>query len=114
MTAVLNAMSSIGYRWNSEMLEDVLRNILTKPEGLTGYPYEDCYWSGSWDSLYDNETHVTTDDEFYGALDYWAGEAEVSAPGPRTSIRWRSKTASTRTSSRCASSSSSLTKRGSR
>jgi len=79
VSGVLNAMSNIGYRWNNPDVEDVLRNTLTKPEGLTGYPNGNCYWNGGGDQICDpDESHITTDDEFYGALDYWAQQVVVA------------------------------------
>ena len=76
---VLNAMGDLGFPWQNADVEDVLRDVLTKPEGLTGYPFGDCYWNGGWGDLCDpEETHVTTDEEFYGALNYWIGQPEVS------------------------------------
>ncbi|MGB0592042.1 MAG: DUF2330 domain-containing protein [Myxococcota bacterium] len=79
VSGVLNAMSNIGYRWSNPDVEDVLRNVLTKPEGLTGYPNGNCYWNGGGNQICDpDESHITTDDEFYGALDYWAQQLEVA------------------------------------
>ena len=83
VTGVLNAMSNIGYRWNNPDVEDVLRNVLTMPEGLTGYPNGNCYWNGGnmngGEQLCDpDESHITTADEFYGALDYWAAQVVVA------------------------------------
>jgi hypothetical protein len=75
----LNELSSLGFSWTNPDVEDVLRDVLTKPEGLTGYPFGDCYWNGGWGDLCDpEETHKTTDDEFYAALTYWFGVAEVA------------------------------------
>ena len=48
---VLNAMGDLGFPWQNADIEDVLRDVLTKPEGSTGYPFGDCYWNGGWRPL---------------------------------------------------------------
>jgi len=80
VTNALNELSQLGFPWSNPDVEDVLRDTLTMPEGLTGYPDENCYWNSfGGDLLCDpNESHVTTEDEFYGALSYWFGVPAVA------------------------------------
>jgi len=80
VTNALNALSQLGFPWSNPDVDDVLREVLTMPEGLRGYPWENCYWNSfGGEILCDpNDSHVTTKDEFFGALNYWFQQPEVA------------------------------------
>lgn len=70
----------------------VLREEIPKPDSLAGYPYGNCFRDPAWEAPCAagaddpgavlprgccGADHLTTDEEFYGYLEYWAAKAEA-------------------------------------
>jgi len=83
LNGVFGALSSYS------QFTDLLREEIPKPEGLRGYPYDDCFYAGGgwgwgWDAggsgpsewCDPNEEHVTSDAEFYTYLQWWVFSAD--------------------------------------
>jgi hypothetical protein len=78
LSGLLAAMGLDGIPQNDDY-QDILKDEVMMPEGLIGYPYGNCVYA-EWAndnpdwyeaSCFDNEGHQTTEDEFYGFLEYW-------------------------------------------
>ncbi len=59
--------------WNDTDTQQLVRDHVSMPEGLMGYPYGECWSAIPWDGCVDNAHHTTTEEEFYSFLEYWAG-----------------------------------------
>lgn len=97
LRAMLTALQNNGMYWNADVV-DVLRDEVAKPAGLKGYLYGSCWNSPDWDGTGEcnNDTHETSDDEFYMDLMYWLDEAkrqeltiEADLEGIRAGIKER-------------------------
>ncbi len=77
---VLSVINSVGGSSNTE-LRSLLESFVQMPDGLTGYPFGDCYFDFDFSKeCEDNDEHETTTDEFYAAVEYWlAMGAEIEA-----------------------------------
>jgi hypothetical protein len=88
-----------GHGISSNDYMPILQAEVGKPEGLTGYPFGNCYYNGNIDdahcnphsagecceteyygcienSCFDNAGHLTTDAEFFNYLDHWVTELD--------------------------------------
>lgn len=81
-----NALRILGGANDAELLS-LLQQHVPMPEGLLGYPHGNCFYEPGNDfpgedfGCEPNDDHVTTEDEFYGFLDYWLPElARREAP----------------------------------
>lgn len=80
LSEIANIVDSMNVRNDGEV-RSVLSSHVTMPEGLIGYPYNDCCFDGSCWSTGDfvceeNDEHVTTPEEFYGYLSWWLNQVE--------------------------------------
>lgn len=86
LAAFLSAARSLALFSNADF-SALLMSEVPFPDGQKGYPYGNCYYTPAYDEsdfwrfgpCPSNEEHVTTEAEFYGYLDWWAGELELTA-----------------------------------
>jgi hypothetical protein len=77
---IADLLDNLNVRGDGE-IRSILQGFISMPEGLTGYPYNDCCFDGSCWSTGDfaceeNEDHLTTAEEFFGYLSWWLTELD--------------------------------------
>ena len=80
MEDIVNLADNLNARGDDEV-RSVLESYIEMPEGLKGYPFNDCCFNGSCWSTGDfaceeNDEHETTNEEFYGYLSWWIDQLD--------------------------------------